>query len=111
MVVNDAVDPLAWIRRCVSERRVLWTYHVNMRMVERLIARRAILDSVERFEIIESYPDDKHLPSYLVFFTHDDNVYHVLFALDLEREEVRVITAYRPSEELWNEDYKTRKEP
>ena len=28
-------DPLGFIRRCVGERRVYWSYHVNMRMRDR----------------------------------------------------------------------------
>lgn len=102
-------DPLAFIQRCVAERRVLWTYHVNMRMAKRLISRRVIVDCLGRYEIIESYPEDKYMPSYLVYFTHEGEVYHALFAVDAERDEVRVVTAYRPSLEQWNEDFRTRK--
>lgn len=31
------------------------------------IERDAILESVESFEILEAYPEDKYLPSYLVY--------------------------------------------
>lgn len=59
-------DPLRFIQRCVRERRLFWTYHVNMRLEGRHIHRDEILNAVESYAIIESYPDDKYLPSYLV---------------------------------------------
>ena len=62
-------DPLGFIRRCVRERRVYWTYHVNMRLAGRYISRDELLEATETYEIIESYPEDKYLPSYLVWAT------------------------------------------
>jgi hypothetical protein len=53
-----------------------------MRLKGRYIPRRMILESVESFEIIEAYPEDKYLPSYLVFSRHGDFTFHVLFAVD-----------------------------
>jgi len=63
-------DPLEFIRSCVKEGQVFWTYHVNMRMKKRLIPRDAILHAVTSYEIIESYLDDKYLPSYLLFLRY-----------------------------------------
>jgi len=40
-------NPLAFIRRCVQERSILWTYHVQMRLRGRSIPRSAILESAE----------------------------------------------------------------
>ena len=36
-------DPLAFIKACVRQRSIFWTYHVNMRLQRRSIARQAIL--------------------------------------------------------------------
>lgn len=52
-------DPLRFIQGCVRNRRVLWTYHVNMRLKGRFIPREAVLAAVESYEIIEAYPGDK----------------------------------------------------
>jgi hypothetical protein len=68
-----------------------------------------ILESVESFEIIEAYLADKYLPSHLVFFRHEGSVFHVLFAVDVAEENVRVITTYRPNPEEWEKDLKTRR--
>ena len=64
------LDPLTFIRRCVQERKIYWTYHVNIHLRGRFISRRAILDSTDKYEIIEKYPEDKCLPSYLVYSVH-----------------------------------------
>jgi hypothetical protein len=102
-------DPLEFIRRHVRERKLLWTYHVQMRLEGRSIARSAILESVETFDIIESYPDDRYLPSYLVFAQHRDGVMHILFATDVAGDNVRVITAYKPDPTEWESDLRTRR--
>ena len=90
-------DPLRFIQACVRNRRVLWTYHVNMRLKGRFIPRKAILDAAESYEIVEAYLGDKHFPSYLVLGRSAGEAFHVLFAADVEGDNVRVVTAYRPS--------------
>jgi len=102
-------DPLAFIRNCVKLKNIKWTYHVNMRMKGRFIPREIVLDSIQYYEIIEEYPDDKYLPSYLVFSKYQDKVFHVLFAIDVEENNVRVITAYYPSFNEWEKGSKTRR--
>jgi hypothetical protein len=68
-----------------------------------------ILEAVESFEIIEAYPADKYLPSYLVFFRSEGSVFHVLVAVDVAGENIRIITTYRPNPEEWEADLKTRR--
>jgi hypothetical protein len=102
-------DPLQFIQRCVRQRKVLWSYHVNMRLKARSITRRAIIESCGSYEIIEEYPEDKYLPSYLVCSEHHGDIFHILFAVDVEDENVRIITTYRPSLEEWVENFKTRR--
>ncbi len=80
-----------------------------MRLRGRFIPRQAILAAVESYEMIESYPEDKYLPSYLVLARSAGEAFHVLFAADTERGNVRVVTAYRPSEDEWEEDLRTRR--
>ena len=54
-------DALAFIQRCVRERKVFWTYHVNMRLAGRYISRDELIEATETYEIIESCPEDKYL--------------------------------------------------
>ena len=104
-------DPLAFIQACVRQRSIFWTYHVNMRLQRRSIARQAILDAVDTYEVIEAYPEDKYLPSYLALAKHHEGVFHILFATDVAGENVRIVTAYRPSPAEWESDGKTRRTP
>jgi hypothetical protein len=102
-------DPRAFIQRCVQRRQMYWTYHINMRLPGRFIRRQHILDAVSTYEVIESYPEDKYLPSYLVYAELGGEVFHILFAVDVPAEHVRVVTAYRPDPAAWEVDQKTRR--
>jgi hypothetical protein len=76
---------------------------------ERFVTRRAILDAVDSYELVESYPEDKYLPSYLLLARPAGGAIHVLFAADLVGDNVRVGTAYRPSPDEWMDEFKTRR--
>jgi hypothetical protein len=105
------IDPLEFIRRCVRHRQIFWTYHVNMRMKGRFIPREAILQSTDCYEIIEEYPQDKYLPSYLVYTEYQGDIFHILFALDREETNVRIITAYQPNPKDWEVGFRIRRIP
>ncbi len=64
-----------------------------------------ILSAVDGYAIIEEYPEDKYLPSYLILAAG----FHVLFATDVEDDNVRLVTAYRPDPEEWKRGYARRK--
>ena len=102
-------NPLGFIRSCVREERMVWTYHIGRRLEKRRIGRSAIVAATETYEIVESYPDDKYLPSYLILAWHEGEAFHVLFGTDVDERNVRVVTAYRPSSEEWEADLKTRR--
>jgi hypothetical protein len=78
-------------------------------MRNRNISRELIIEARDRYEIIEENPEDKYLPSYLVHAEGQGDQFHILFAVDREEDNVRVITAYRPSRDEWQDDMKTRK--
>lgn len=102
------IDMLKFIKSCVRRRRILWTYHVNMRLKGRFIPREAILSSVDTYEIIEEYPGDKYLPSYLIYAEYEDRIFHIQIAVDLESDNVTIVTAYKPTRLKWEKDFKTR---
>lgn len=101
--------PLDIIQRCINENKIFWTYHVNMRMKDRFIPRQFIVESVNNYEIIEEYEKDKYFPSYLVYSKFGSKVFHILFAADLKDDNIRIITAYFPNSEEWENDFKTRR--
>lgn len=103
------MDELTFIKNCVENNRILWTYHVNMRLRERFISRQSIIHSTESFEIIERYNEDHPLSSCLVYSEYNGEIFHIVFALDFEYNQVRIVTAYKPNIEEWEPDFKTRR--
>mgnify|MGYP001159159138 CR=1 FL=1 len=102
-------DPIRFVQDQVRRGRILWTYHVNMRLAGRFIPREVILAAVDTYELVEAYPDDKYLPSYLLLARHGTEAFHVLFAADVEGDNVRVVTSYRPDSREWQADLKNRR--
>jgi len=45
--------------------------------------------------LVEAYPDDKYFPSYLILARHGSDAFHVLFATDVEGDNVRVVTSMK----------------
>ena len=65
--------------------------------------------AVASYELVEAYPEDKYLPSYLILGRDGPEAFHVLFATDLEGANVRVVTSYRPDPKEWEADLKARR--
>lgn len=80
-----------------------------MRLQARFITRAVIIGSVDQYELIASYPEDKYLPSYLVFARTDEDYFHILFAVDVAENQVRVVTVYRPDPGEWDPALKSRR--
>ena len=80
-----------------------------MRLAGRFVPREVSLAAVASYELVEAYPDDKYLPSYLILARQGSEALHVLFATDVEGDNVRVVTAYRPDPREWQVDLKARR--
>jgi hypothetical protein len=78
-------------------------------MFERNISDEVVEKVIKNGKIIEEYLDDKPYPSFLILGYEKDNFkkpIHVVFAKD--DKNIIVITAYRPSELKWTNNYQTR---
>ena len=80
-----------------------------MRLAGRFVPREVILAAVASYELVEAYPEDRYLPSYLILARQGSEALHVLFATDVEGDNVRVVTAYRPDPGEWQVDLKARR--
>ncbi len=80
-----------------------------MRLEKRAISAEMLLNAAASFEIIEPYPDDKYLPSYLVRAEWKGAVVHAQIATDVEGGNVRVVTMYVPNPAEWSEDFRIRR--
>lgn len=100
---------IADIRKYYENDTVMVTQHASERFRQRNIRMKDIKSGIMNGEIIEQYTDDFPFPSCLIFgFTIDKRPIHIV--MSDEGTSSRIITAYIPSIEKWNDDYKTRKE-
>lgn len=79
-----------------------------MRLEQRSLESEMLLKGANSLEIIESYPDDKYLPSFLVRGEFQGRVFHAQIATDVEARNVRVVTMYIPDPEEWDSVFQRR---
>jgi Domain of unknown function (DUF4258) len=100
---------LAVLRRAVIGGRVEWRKHVLQKLAERGLSQRSVLEVIETGEVIRDYSDDKPFPSALLLGYPASQPLHVVAACDEMSETAFIITAYEPSLEIFETDYRTRK--
>lgn len=92
-----------------KQDKIIISVHAQQRLRQRGIKQKDIKSCIMSGEIIEQYPDDFPFPSCLIFgYSIDEKVLHVV-ASD-EGTASRIITAYYPNIEKFENDLKTRKE-
>ena len=100
---------MAFIKRCFQQRKIGWTYHVNMRLGQRCITREQLFASIDTFQIIEEYQEDRFLPCYLLFAELESRAVHIVVAVDEAEDNIRIVTAYEPDPHLWDASFKLRR--
>ena len=80
-----------------------------MRLEQRSLGSEILLKGAGSLEVIESYPDDKYLPSFLLRGEFEGRVFHTQIATDVEARNIRVVTMYMPSPEEWDSEFRTRR--
>ncbi len=96
------------IRRLYSAGSVIWTTHVIKRLQKHGIYIEHIGQCIMNGEIIEQYPDDFPYPSCLILGCNTGNEY-IHTVVGSNGTDLWIITAYHPSPEKWESDFKTRK--
>lgn len=96
------------LRKYYMQGNVIITIHAQERLRQRGIRAKDVKNCVMAGEIIEQYPDDFPFPSCLIFgFAVNGKIMHVV-ASD-EGTGSRIITAYFPGNDKFEDDLKTRK--
>ena len=96
------------IKQLVNSRKIRWTNHVLIRLLQRNINQEDVENAILTGEIIEEYENDYPYPSCLVYGINLNNrVLHVVCGIG--NDELWIITAYYPDISNWNEDLKKRK--
>lgn len=92
------------IRDLCTDDTIIMTQHVVKRCQERGITYDELLNAIKGGEIIEQYTDDAPYPSCLIL---GNGPLHIVAGVG--QGMLWVITAYRPSMDKWEPDWKTRK--
>jgi len=86
-----------------------FTRHAIEQMFSRIISAEDVKAAVNLGKIIASYPHDRPYPSYLMLYNINQRPLHVVIAVNKSSKTCTIITAYEPSSEIWDIDFKTRK--
>jgi hypothetical protein len=68
-----------------------------------------VRSAMATLEIIEAYPHDKYLPSFLPRGESEGFVFHVHIATDVEGENIGIVTMYNPDPNEWDEGLRFRR--
>jgi len=91
--------------------KVLWSRHAVAELVADSLTRYQVERALQGCEIVEDYcAQHRPLPDCLVlgWLTPGEPV-HAVVATHVKRDRIFVVTVYRPSEEEWEDDWRTRK--
>ena len=95
MILFDIIE-------AIQARRVRITDHADEEAVADVLSLRDIYWSVERGEIIETYPSDRPFPSCLVYgSTVEGAPVHSVWAYNQDTRWAVLVTVYRPDPERW----------
>lgn len=96
------------VQKSIRQRDILWRRHALERMLERGLSRKVVLDIAANGEIIEDYSADRPVPTVLLFGWDGKRPVHVVLALESDGQ-VAIITAYEPTLDVFEPDYRTRR--
>ena len=100
---------LATFREAVAVGRIEWRKHVLQRLAERGIPQQAVREVQLQGVLIREYADDKPFASALFLGYVSSPPLHVVAACDETNRQAFVITAYEPSLEIFEADYRTKR--
>jgi len=80
-----------------------------MRLQQRGLDAQALRNAIDSLEIIEAYPEDKYLPSFLLRGQANGAVFHAQIATDVEGDNIRVVTMYTPDADEWEDGFRKRR--
>jgi len=73
------------------------------------VVKNDILEAIRHGEVLAEYPKDIPYPSFLILWFKDKKPIHVLVAVDKDEKTCYIITVYRPSADIWTEDFRRRR--
>lgn len=89
--------------------KIFFSNHAVKQMFSRNISVDDVKNVINSGEEIKNYPDDRPYPSKLVYAIINERPLHVVYCLNQEEKQVIVITAYEPTTDIWEDNFKLRK--
>ncbi len=89
--------------------RIEWRKHVLQKLAERGIPQESVREVLLQGVGIRDYADDKPFSSALFLGYVSSSPLHVVAACDEQSRRVYIITAYEPSLEIFEADYRTKR--
>lgn len=105
-----------FIQRVAEENRsnlegtkILWSRHAVAELAVEGWNRRQVESALLNSDVIEDYPAlHRPLPDCLILaWVTSTTPIHVVVAIDEELDRILVVTVYQPSEEEWEDDWRT----
>ena len=93
----------------IREDKIYVTKHAVEEMRNDELSLDSVLAGTCSGEIIKQYPDDKPLPSCLIFGRTDKEVFHSVWAYDKIKKGSVLITVYVPDPEIWDSELMNKK--
>lgn len=106
--MNESTDILNRIRQSAA-KRILFLPHAirQMSKPDRMISTADIRTVIEQGEVVENYPEDARGHSCLLLGFSNNRSLHVVCAP--KDDYLAIITAYLPSDQEWEDNYRKRK--
>ena len=90
--------------------KLFYKRHALQRMAERNIDFDDIDIAFKNLKIIEEYPSDTPLPSFLAIgFDNTNEPIHFVMAIDYDSKVLYIITVYKPTNEKWSDFFTKRR--
>lgn len=97
------------LREVIRSGAFQWRKHTLIRLAERNIPQHSVVEIIMKGEIIEDYPHNTPFPSCLMLGWVEGTAYHVVVSFDRNSKIGYIITAYQPSLDRFEPDFKTRR--
>ncbi len=100
---------LGKLREVIKSGRFEWRKHTLVRLAEKNISQDVAIEVIMKGEVIEDYPHNTPFPSCLMLGWVGGKPYHVVVSFDKDSGMGYIITAYEPSLDKFEPDFKTRR--
>ena len=100
---------LTSLRKAIKKSNYEWRKHTLVWLAERNIPQKTVLEVILQGEVIEQYIEDRPFPSCLMFKMIGNKPFHVVISLDFQHQKASIITAYIPTLDKFEPDFKTRR--